>query len=86
MQAKNLNATGERIAGRAAADRGDAVLLDVKEVATLLNCSSRHVYRLSDSGRMPRPVKVGSLCRWSRTTVLDWIERGCPRCRREATI
>lgn len=60
---------------------------DVKAVATLCDCSSRHVYRLSDAGRMPRPVKLGSLVRWRlrtgdpKTGVLDWIEAGCPSCR-----
>ena len=30
-----------------------AALLDVQGVTPLLDCSSRHVYRLSDAGRMP---------------------------------
>ncbi|HEX2972658.1 MAG TPA: helix-turn-helix domain-containing protein [Tepidisphaeraceae bacterium] len=59
-----------------------AELLDVQAVATLLDCSSRHVYRLSDAGRMPRPVKLGALVRWNRATVLEWINAGCPEVRR----
>ena len=43
-----------------------AKLLDVQAVAELLDCSPRHVYRLSDSGRMPAPLKLGALCRWNR--------------------
>ena len=31
-------------------------LLDVKAVADLLSCSVRHVYRLTDSGKMPARV------------------------------
>jgi excisionase family DNA binding protein len=69
------NATGGT-AGRDARTR-DAALLDVQGVAALLDCSPRHVYRLSDSGKMPRPLKLGALVRWSRAAVVDWINAGC---------
>lgn len=52
-------------------------LLDVASVATLLGCSERHVYRLADCGKMPRPIKLGALVRWPRKTLMDWIEGGC---------
>jgi excisionase family DNA binding protein len=52
-------------------------LLDVRAVAQLLACSPRHVYRLSDAGRMPPPVKIGALVRWPRQTVEEWIKTGC---------
>ncbi|MEK6675988.1 MAG: helix-turn-helix domain-containing protein [Planctomycetota bacterium] len=56
-----------------------AELLDVRAVAALLGgCSTRHVYRLADGGRMPRPIKLGSLVRWRRTELDIWISEGCP--------
>jgi predicted DNA-binding transcriptional regulator AlpA len=55
-----------------------ALLLDVKAVACLLTCSTRHVYRLADSGLMPQPVKVGALVRWPRPVIEQWIASGCP--------
>ena len=56
-----------------------AVLLDVRAVSELLgSCSTRHVYRLADAGRMPRPVKLGSLVRWRRAELEAWINAGCP--------
>lgn len=55
-----------------------AQLLDVKTVALMCGCSPRHVYRLSDSGKMPRPVKLGALVRWSKTAIESWIGEGCP--------
>jgi len=61
-----------------------ARLLDVQAVAALLDCSTRHIYRLSDAGRMPAPVKLGSLVRWSKLTIEDWIAAGCPNYRRRA--
>ena len=38
-------------------------LVDVHQLAEMLGCSPRHVYRLSDAGKMPRPVKLGALVR-----------------------
>ena len=58
-------------------------LLDVGAVAHILSCSTRHVYRLADAGRMPKPVKLGSLVRWPKKAVVDWIAGGCPDCREE---
>lgn len=54
---------------------------DVQAVAELIDCSSRHIYRLSDAGKMPRPVKLGALCRWNLTEIEDWISAGCPSVR-----
>ena len=65
-----------------------AALLDVQTVADLLGCSTRHVYRLADRGAMPRPVKLGALVRWRRSTgdactgIEDWIAASWPNCRK----
>lgn len=58
-----------------------AGMLNVGDVAKLLRCSTRTVYRLSDAGRMPRPVKLGALVRWPREQVERWIADRCPSCR-----
>ena len=56
-----------------------AELLSVRDVAALLGgCSTRHLYRMVDAGRMPRPLKLGGLVRWRRAEVLEWISDGCP--------
>lgn len=60
----------------------EVTLLDVKTVAKLLNCSSRHVYRLVDSGKMPPPLRLNSLVRFNRQTLVEWIAAGCPPCRK----
>lgn len=65
-----------------------AALLDVAAVAAILSCSTRTVRRLADSGRMPLPIPVGGLRRWHAQTgdpmtgVRDWINAGCPLCRK----
>lgn len=74
----HLNATSERIAGP---DRVRGELLDVKSVAAMLDCSARHVYRLADGGKMPRPLKLGALVRWRAAEIRNWIDCGCPNAR-----
>jgi excisionase family DNA binding protein len=44
----------------------DPLLLDVRAVGRLLNCSARHVIRLADAGKLPRPISLGRLVRWRR--------------------
>lgn len=58
-------------------DTTSPALVDVQIVASMLDCSSRHVYRLTDAGRMPAPVRLGSLVRWRRVDVEAWIAAGC---------
>ena len=58
-----------------------ATLLDVSQVATVLNVSPRTVYRMADSGAMPRPRYLNSLVRWSRLEIEAWVAAGCPSCR-----
>jgi excisionase family DNA binding protein len=57
-----------------------ALLLDVEQVAALLHCSKSHIYRLSDAGRMPAPVKLGALIRWTRADLDAWLAGGCRPC------
>jgi excisionase family DNA binding protein len=55
----------------------ESLLLNVDKVARLCGCSPRTIYRLSDAGKMPRPVKIGALVRWEREAILGWIAGGC---------
>jgi excisionase family DNA binding protein len=59
-----------------------ATLVCADYIAATLACSPRHVRRLSDSGRMPAPLKVGALVRWRREDIDQWIADDCPRCGR----
>ncbi len=55
-----------------------SLLIDVHDVAALLKCSPRHIYRLLDGGLMPGPYKIGALCRWDRAMIEEWVRNGCP--------
>lgn len=57
------------------------VLLDVQQVSELLNCSKRHVTRLADAGRLPPPLRLGSLCRWRADELHAWLAAGAPAVR-----
>ena len=52
-------------------------LLNVGEVAGMLNICARSVYRMADGGKMPRPVKLGSRVLWRRRELQNWIDAGC---------
>jgi len=41
----------------------EAALIDVEAVASMITCSTRHVRRLADSGKMPPAIKLGALLR-----------------------
>ncbi len=58
------------------------VLLTADEVAAMLKCSARTVYRLADAGRIPPPCRLGGLVRWNALTFEAWIGQGCPDCRK----
>jgi excisionase family DNA binding protein len=52
-------------------------LLDVTQLGAILGCSPRHIRRLVDAGKFPQPTRLGSLVRWSRSSVEEWIADGC---------
>ena len=75
---KQENATaGVNTGGGNQTTREPSLLVDVQDVAAMLQCSARHVYRLADGGQMPRPFKIGALCRWDRDAIQKWIVDGC---------
>ncbi len=61
--------------------RESSLLIDVNDLAEMLKCSPRHVWRMADAGKMPRPHKLGALCRWDRGAIEQWVAQGCPACR-----
>ncbi len=53
-------------------------LINIQTLAELLGVSRRHIYRLVDAGKIPRPVKLGGVVRWNGTDIQRWIDAGCP--------
>ena len=49
------------------------LLLDVKQVAELLNIGVSTVWALVKEGRFPEPIRLTSRCsRWKRSAVVAW--------------
>lgn len=82
MSSHTSAAVGAKAGGGDETPRESSLLVDVQDVAAMLKCSARHVWRLADADRMPRPLKIGALCRWDREVIERWVSEGCPSCRR----
>lgn len=74
----STNATVERIDGPDTGPSEAPAMLTVHDVARMLNCSARTIYRLTDAGKMPQPIKLNALVRWPREVLERWISAGCP--------
>lgn len=57
---------------------GGRGLIYAAYVASLLKVSSRTVWRLNDAGRIPQPVRIGSLVRWNHREFVEWLAAKCP--------
>jgi excisionase family DNA binding protein len=57
---------------------GGSPLADAEEAARVCSISESMLYKLNAAGKMPAPVRIGSLLRWKRRELLEWIEAGCP--------
>jgi excisionase family DNA binding protein len=57
----------------AAAAKLDPACYTVADLARLLQCSERHVWRQIDLGRVPGVLRVGRLGRISRAVADAWI-------------
>lgn len=53
-------------------------MLTVDDIARMLVCSPRTVYRLTDAKCLPPPVRLGALARWPRAVIDAWVAEGCP--------
>lgn len=66
------------VKGTVAACTVEPAFLGVDQVAVLLGCSPRTVYRLADRGAMPPAIKLGALRRWRRVEIERWLDARCP--------
>ena len=50
------------------------MLLNVRDVSKMLSLSVRSIWKLASSGTMPRPIRLGRSCRWSRASLEAWLK------------
>lgn len=56
----------------------DRELLTVRDVAAATCLSTRSIWKLLASGRMPAAVRIGRSVRWRAAEIRAWIDAGCP--------
>lgn len=52
-----------------------SLLLIKSELARHLRCSERQIDKLTEQGRIPLPIMLGSVRRWPRSVVIEWIDQ-----------
>ncbi len=57
---------------------GESAMMDAREAARLCSFSESMLYKLNREGKIPPPIRIGTLFRWKRRELLEWIEAGCP--------
>jgi excisionase family DNA binding protein len=50
-----------------------AATYTVPQLAALMQCSQRHVWRMLDLGQIPGVIRLGRLVRFSRKAVDQWL-------------
>jgi excisionase family DNA binding protein len=53
------------------------LLITAADVARLLQVSTRTLWRLRSTGRLPQDVRLGGTVRWRLDEVRKWIANGC---------
>lgn len=56
----------------------ERLALTADEVAHLLGVSTRHIWALNASGRLPRPLRFGRSVRWRADELREWLAAGAP--------
>ena len=72
MEQTALNPASENAAASA------SPLMTAKDLAQMLQLSTRTLWRLLSAGRLPPPVRIGGAVRWRHEIIVKWIGEGCP--------
>lgn len=54
------------------------LLVGTREAAKLLNVSGRTLWRMYNSGEMPKPIRIGRAIRWGYAELQAWVDSKCP--------
>jgi excisionase family DNA binding protein len=57
---------------------GEPLLVTASQIATLMQISTRTLWRLLSGGKIPEPLRIGGAVRWRLDDVKSWIAAGCP--------
>ena len=54
------------------------LLIKAKELAEMLSVSTRHIWRMKSSNKLPRAIEIGKCVRWKLLDITNWLTMGCP--------
>ena len=63
---------------KATIDTGDCLAISAMNLARLLQISLRHLRRLDETGKIPRPIRLGGSVRWRSNEITSWLAAGAP--------
>jgi predicted DNA-binding transcriptional regulator AlpA len=56
----------------------DSLLVDIRQLAEMLNRSVGSLERDKAAGRLPQSIRIGGSRQWRRAEIIAWVEAGCP--------
>jgi excisionase family DNA binding protein len=56
----------------------NALTVNARQAAKMLNVSVRQVWRLCNTGKLPKPIRLGHCVRWRKAELEAFIEAGAP--------
>lgn len=73
MSTKPARRSRKRVQAEAGPQRSDTLLIDVKDVESLVGMSRSYIYRLIDEKRFPGQIKFGTRSLWRREAIEAWV-------------
>jgi len=56
----------------------ETLTVNTSGAAKLIGISRRHLATLKESGRLPRPIRLGRRCVWMVDDLKAWLSAGAP--------
>ena len=56
----------------------ETLLIPAEKVAEMLGISKRTLWRLLSAEKLPEPIRLGSVVRWNKEEIEQWVGDGCP--------
>ena len=59
-------------------DESEPLLVTARQVAAMMQISTRTLWRLCSGQKLPAPLRIGGAVRWRLEEIRKWIAAGCP--------
>lgn len=75
MDSKNTGTQEHKDSRR---DEFNALTVNARQAAKMLNVSVRQLWRLNSTARLPKPIRLGHCVRWRKAELEAFVVAGCP--------